>query len=842
MAFSDKNYGELIEDFPEALLLGDLEGNILEVNSQACDILGCKREELLEMNVEDIVPDEAPAFLPDQINELAETNGPLKTIDISKDGSRIPIKLSGRIIEVDGEKRILISLRNVAERKQVKKQYQIVTEGSSQAIYLFQEGGFQYVNEAFLKLSGYSRKELKNLDYLELVHPDFREKVLNWTKQAMTGDSSGLPERVEYKIQTKDGDTRWVRSLPSLIEYQGKPAVVGNAVDITDEKGLANQLRQYKMAVEESEEPMAACDRNYNYLFANKAYRSFYQVGKEEVERKKLGDLIEQEKLEEVVKPLVDRCLDGESIDYEMEREHPELGTRYLRIIYYPLKSGEEIQGMVAVMRDITNRKEVELEIDRERRKLMQLHETLDALQRQKTEEELLQTTVDLAENILDFEICAISMVEGDYLVPRANSTKLDRDQTSRFRIGEGIAGKTVAKGQTIWGDDVRSHPLANPTNEGFRAFISVPIGDIGNFQVVSKKVGSFNEQDVGLAEILVKHLREELRRVRLEEELRHKADSIQATKDKLESLHKVARKLESSDRKDEIYRLGIEAAVETLDFLVCSFSVAEGDSFEVKATSSEKPFNWVHKNLSIEEGLTGKTYQAGETYLYDDVRDIEEAKPVRSEYRSVISTPLGDIGVFQVLSEKEGAFSEEDTRHAELLAGHVYEAIKRVNLENELKEQAIHDPLTGLHNRRYFTENLSTEVERSERYYEPLAFLMIDINRFKEVNDRYSHQKGDRVLKEIANLLQQNVRNADTVVRYGGDEFLIMMPETNGGVKRIVARLNEELEKWNDRTRIIDFPLTLAMGISHWAPDQGRRVEEALKEADRKMYEDKGR
>lgn len=147
---------------------------------------------------------------------------------------------------------------------------------------------------------------------------------------------------------------------------------------------------------------------------------------------------------------------------------------------------------------------------------------------------------------------------------------------------------------------------------------------------------------------------------------------------------------------------------------------------------------------------------------------------------------------------------------------------------------------MTGLYNRRYFNETLSQEIERSERYGYSVAFIMMDINGFKEINDRYSHQTGDEVLKEVANLLKNNVRSSDTLVRYGGDEFLIMLPETDGESKYTLARLQKNLKQWNQTSDLLDFPLTLAMGSSHWSPERKRDIEEALKEADRKMYEDK--
>lgn len=208
------------------------------------------------------------------------------------------------------------------------------------------------------------------------------------------------------------------------------------------------------------------------------------------------------------------------------------------------------IQGFIA---DISERKRAERALDEEREKLKELHAGVDELQEQNTEEAMLQAAVDVAKKILDFKICIISKLEGDYLVPKAVSSNLDIDEITTFKIGEGIAGKTVQEGETIWGDDVRNYREAKPTHEDFRAFISAPIGDMGNLQAISEKEGSFTEQDVELAEILAGHLHQELNQIGLEEELKNRAQSLKKSNEKLEDIIHII----SHDLKEPLRSIG---------------------------------------------------------------------------------------------------------------------------------------------------------------------------------------------------------------------------------------------------------------------------------------------
>jgi diguanylate cyclase (GGDEF)-like protein len=145
-------------------------------------------------------------------------------------------------------------------------------------------------------------------------------------------------------------------------------------------------------------------------------------------------------------------------------------------------------------------------------------------------------------------------------------------------------------------------------------------------------------------------------------------------------------------------------------------------------------------------------------------------------------------------------------------------------------------DPLTGLLNRRGLDELGSAELRRAERYDRPLAFALLDVDRFKEVNDRFGHAAGDRVLKLVAEQLMQ-LRHSDLPVRLGGDEFGLLMPETDlEGAEFLVARLQQSIEECMAEQ---GFPVTVSVGIA--SGPSGLSMEKLIAVADREMYAAKG-
>ena len=315
---------------------------------------------------------------------------------------------------------------------------------------------------------------------------------------------------------------------------------------------------------------------------------------------------------------------------------------------------------------------------------------------------------------------------------------------------------------------------------------------------------------------------------------------ALQRSRQRLEGLHEEARRLAACESEEEAYQITVRAAERILDFSICTLDVVEDDKMVVKATSSGVPPSASRGRGLDEGGLGAKTHRTGKTYVFGSLDEVPEARPTRGDFQSGISAPIDDIGVFQVASRQPDAFSEDDVRLLELLLGHTAAALKRIRLLNKLTELAIHDPLTGVYNRYYLNQTLEREIERSRRYGHPIAFLMIDVNRFKEINDRFGHQMGDRVLQAVASLLAEEVRATDVVVRYGGDEFLIIQPETDGETDTVRQRILERAARLNETNELVDFPLTLSVGTAFWDPQGDESVQDALGAADRRMYEDK--
>lgn len=160
-----------------------------------------------------------------------------------------------------------------------------------------------------------------------------------------------------------------------------------------------------------------------------------------------------------------------------------------------------------------------------------------------------------------------------------------------------------------------------------------------------------------------------------------------------------------------------------------------------------------------------------------------------------------------------------------------------------ELQRAAITDPLMGIYNRRFLYHRLEEEVARAQRYGTPLSILMIDLDHFKNINDRYGHQTGDRVLQEIARMIQHGVRKSDYVGRFGGEELLLILPVTTKEEAEILAeKLRRKIEQAvlvpaEPGTGNEDVRCTVSIGIAGFDRERHPTAAELIADADAALY-----
>lgn len=314
-------------------------------------------------------------------------------------------------------------------------------------------------------------------------------------------------------------------------------------------------------------------------------------------------------------------------------------------------------------------------------------------------------------------------------------------------------------------------------------------------------------------------------------------------------------------------------------------FSIFQNDSFSYEKTyKTQKPI----KNLKFKikentDTIAVESYLQSKIIMVDDIyKDTnynftaakEFDKKFNYKTKSILTAPLIDtmhndtIGILQLINKKENGeyipFTHEDQEFISLSSYFIVlsiinvknniEDIKHYNLELEekiqlrtkelletqlkLQEQAHTDPLTSLYNRRHFLEINESLFSISKRGNNPLSLLIIDIDDFKNINDTYGHQTGDLVIKTLANIFINTIRKSDIAIRYGGEEFLILLTNTNLENGHIIAeKLRNNVENTTiNNENSSDLKFTISLGLST-VKKEDNNINAAIANADKALY-----
>jgi diguanylate cyclase (GGDEF)-like protein len=322
----------------------------------------------------------------------------------------------------------------------------------------------------------------------------------------------------------------------------------------------------------------------------------------------------------------------------------------------------------------------------------------------------------------------------------------------------------------------------------------------------------------------------------------------LQRTVDELAVLNEIGKALTSSLDIGEVMHVILAKVSEILkprNWSLLLKEPATGDLYFHAAVGTESE-QLLGQRIRPGEGVSGWVAQHNQAVILADVRrDARFASlyqgPAR---RSILAVPLSFkgrlLGVIELVNgASDPSFSDEDLRILNTVAEFSAIAIENARNFHKVQELTVLDDHTGLFNSRHLKRQLEQEVVRATRFGHPVSLIFFDLDHFKRVNDTHGHQAGSEVLHEVGKLLLKTLRSTDVPVRYGGDEFVILMPETSkdqalAAGRRIGAEIAKELYLANRPYGPLQ--ISASIGIATY-PDDAKDPETLLRVADQVMY-----
>jgi two-component system, cell cycle response regulator len=242
---------------------------------------------------------------------------------------------------------------------------------------------------------------------------------------------------------------------------------------------------------------------------------------------------------------------------------------------------------------------------------------------------------------------------------------------------------------------------------------------------------------------------------------------------------------------------------------------------------------------LPASSGLWGRALMTGKTTIENDIRIAPDYVGFFVETASRMCIPLVSfgqtLGVLMMDSSQAGAFHPNDVQSLESVADICSTAIQNAHYVDRVKQLAYLDGLTGIFNRRFFELRIAEEIERARRFNAGMAVIMVDIDQFKRLNDEFGHLLGDEVLRQVSSIFHQQLRKIDVVCRFGGEEFAMLLSQTNPQHAFSVAeKLRRLIETWQFPG--VPRPVTISAGAASF-PDHGTTRDELVKAADAGLY-----
>jgi len=450
--------------------------------------------------------------------------------------------------------------------------------------------------------------------------------------------------------------------------------------------------------------------------------------------------------------------------------------------------------------------------------------------------DEVLRRILAIARDYFHLTNVAIFLMdkEKEELYPRALEGWNAGECTVRIRMGEGLIGVAAAERRPIYAPDVRKDSRYVPSGEATSSELAIPLmvreEVVGVLDCQSANLDHFNNETIDLLTLFSTQASMALQNAHLYSLERRRAKQ-------LEVINEIARQTTAVLDQAELLEKVCSLIQQSFMIGQVSILLREEDDLVLRASRGALTTSTpVGGRLPIASELCGRSLAEGTTIIESHA---QPGSSLCRETRSCMGIPLVSfgqtLGMLVMESVEEGRFQKSDGESLEAVADICATAIQNAHYVERVKQLAYLDGLTGIFNRRFFEMRILEEIDRARRFQTGMAVLMIDIDQFKRLNDEFGHLLGDEVLRQVSSILSQQLRKIDVVCRYGGEEFAIVLSQTNPQHALAVAeKLRRLVANWQFPG--VARPVTISAGVATF-PTHGTTRDELVKAADAGMY-----
>lgn len=698
----------------------------------------------------------------------------------------------------------------------------------------------------------------------EIIGKNLRDVLPSWEDQVnLTHTGSQEFSFTRFEKDQKQKITFWVTISPL-----GKTAQksVGKLITLSDisyhkqlEEALLSSTEQLTLIIDGIPLMLAYIDAENHYIYVNRSYLEWYGVSREEIKGKLVSDIVPEQNYNTSI-PYIQRVLHGEHATFEESMTIHGKTTNNL-VHYVPHFNNQGIvQAYFVLTQDISDLKRIE-QAERDQRNLA---------------ETLRQTISALAHTHNFDEICKLILEYVGRVVPSdaANITTLDAKQIGYVRYARGYDkfggqgsmlaisfpveniptwNKLLKTRQPIIIPDTNKDPdwLPVPETLWIQSHICTPIlinnEVFGFINLDDSHPGFFKPEQVQQLHAFADEVAVSMQNANLFAETVRRAEQL-ATLNRIALA--VTRGLDLNVILHTLYEQCLLLA--HIDLLYLAFYDEATAMFEIPLFYEKGSYNEEKIRFEAENSLTLSVVNSRKPLLVGDflkeeltlnvqIRDLGHMDtPVRSYLGIPLISREKVIGVMSMQNFEVRAFNAEHVRLFETVASQATIAIENARLYSQMEYLAMTDSLTQLYNHRQFIQLATAEFERSIRYRTRLALIMVDIDRFKNVNDNYGHAIGDEVLRQLGQLINSAIRSMDIAGRVGGEEFMILMPHTSmKSALQAAERLRSLVADHPFQTLKGSLPITASFGVSKLIPASDS-LQIFLDRADQAMYKAK--